>query len=245
MTKFILFDIDHTLIYSGGAGIVALNRTMEEITGIADGFQGIQCAGKTDAQILREAMDKHRLTSSREEVSHFLQRYVEHLDLALDEITGHVKPGIPELLHELSRANGFLLGLLTGNIERGARIKLGRFGLNEFFSVGAFGSDSENRNALLPIAVQRLARVHGVNVACEDCLVIGDTPLDVECAKVHGAASLAVATGPYAMEVLSESGAELVLPDLSDTRAVMAWLRAWAQDGSSRDGKGLKTHTSS
>jgi phosphoglycolate phosphatase-like HAD superfamily hydrolase len=231
MTKFILFDIDHTLIYSGGAGVVALNRTMEELTGIAQGFQGINCAGKTDAQILREAMIKHRLDSSEGDMVRFLRRYVEHLNLAMDEITGHVKPGIQELLNELSRENGFVLGLLTGNIEEGARIKLGRFGLNEFFSVGAFGSDSEYRNDLLPIAVDRLAREHGVKVAFKDCLVIGDTPLDVECAKVHGAGSLAVATGPYALEILNETEPELALPDLSDTREVMAWLLNWARNG--------------
>lgn len=235
MTKFILFDIDHTLVYSGGAGMVALNRTMEELTGIADGFQGIRCAGKTDAQILREAMDKHRLTSVDGDFHRFMSRYVEHLNLAMDEITGHVKPGVLELLHELSKANGFVLGLLTGNIEEGARIKLGRFGLNEFFSVGAYGSDSEDRNVLLPIAVERLAKVHGVHLACEDCLVIGDTPLDVECARVHGAASVAVATGPYSLEALNETGAELVLADLSDTQGVMKWLLEWAQDGVSRD----------
>lgn len=224
MSKFILFDIDHTLIYSGGAGIVALNRTLEELAGIPQGFQGITCAGKTDVQILREAIDKHGLDAADGPMRQFMDRYVVHLSLAMDEIEGHVKPGVRELLRELSRTKGFWLGLLTGNIEQGARIKLGRFGLNEFFSVGAYGSDSEDRNLLLPIAIQRLERVHGVRVGYADCVVIGDTPLDVACAKIHGAASLAVATGPYSMEVLNQTGAELVLPDLSDVRMIVTWL---------------------
>jgi phosphoglycolate phosphatase-like HAD superfamily hydrolase len=154
----------------------------------------------------------------------FLGRYVVHLRLAVERIPGHVKPGVAELLRELRRENGFWLGLLTGNIEEGARIKLDRFGLNGFFSVGAYGSDSEDRNLLLPIAMQRLSRDHGVKANYADCVVIGDTPLDVECAKVHGALSLAVATGPYSMEVLKESGAEKTVPDLSDTRQILAWL---------------------
>jgi phosphoglycolate phosphatase len=224
MAKFILFDIDHTLIYSGGAGIVALNSTLEELAGIADGFQGINCAGKTDMQILREAMGKHGLRSSDGEMRRFFDRYLVHLGLAMEKIPGHVKPGVPDLLRELRKDKGVSLGLLTGNIEEGARIKLERFGLNGFFAVGAYGSDSEDRNLLLPIATQRLADDHGIKVDYTDCVVIGDTPLDVECAKVHGALSLAVATGPYSMDVLRESGAEMIVADLSDTRQVLGWL---------------------
>jgi len=224
MARFILFDIDHTLIYSGGAGIVALNRTLHDLSGIANGFDGITCAGKTDVQILKEAMNKHGLGAADGAVQQFMRRYVSHLSAAMDEISGHVKPGVMELLEALSRANGYWLGLLTGNIEDGARIKLGRFGLNDYFSVGAYGSDSEDRNLLLPIAVQRLSEAHRVKLAYADCVVIGDTPLDVTCAKIHGALSLAVATGPYSMEALNQAGAALVLPDLSDIPVVMAWL---------------------
>jgi phosphoglycolate phosphatase-like HAD superfamily hydrolase len=223
--KFILFDVDHTLIDSGRAGFTALNKTLEDVTGISNGFNGISFAGKTDFQILREAMEKFNLNSDGGLLRRFLGRYLMRLRDAVANGNGHVKPGVYELLGRLELEDKFELGLLTGNVEQGARIKLEPFSLNRFFPVGAFGDDGEDRNRLLPIAVERLCQVRGYVVDYGNCIVVGDTPRDVECAKAHAASSIAVATGPYSVRDLMQTKAELVLQDLSDTDQIMNWLR--------------------
>jgi phosphoglycolate phosphatase len=224
ITKFILFDVDHTLIDSGGAGIVALNVTLEDMTGISNGFKGISVAGKTDMQIVREAMEKFALGPDHGMLPSFLDRYLVHLRDAMTKNNGRIKPGVKALLTRLQNQADFRLGLLTGNIEQGARIKLAPFSLNRFFPVGAYGSDGEDRNHLLPIAVERLAQASGVVVDYLHCIVIGDTPRDVQCAEIHGAASIAVATGPYSIEDLKQTGADLVLADLSETDKIVRWM---------------------
>ncbi|MBI4962291.1 MAG: HAD hydrolase-like protein [Desulfomonile tiedjei] len=223
--KFILFDIDHTLIDSGGVGVIALNKALEDVTGISEGFKGISFAGKTDLQILREAMERLQLPCADGLPARFLGRYLTQLRAAMTTRNGHVKPGVCGLLQRLEEDDDFFLGLLTGNIEQGARIKLEPHSLNRFFPVGAFGDDGEDRNGLLPVAVQRLSLEQGVIVDHSNCVVIGDTPRDVECAKANGAHSIAVATGPFAVEDLRQTGAELVLPDLSGTDDIVNWLR--------------------
>lgn len=222
--KFILFDVDHTLIDSGGAGIIALNRTLEEMTGISNGFKGISVAGRTDMQIVGEAVEKFALGPDDGMVPRFLDRYLLHLRGVMTQNNGRVKPGVKALLTRLQNQAHFRLGLLTGNIEQGARIKLAPFSLNRFFPVGAYGSDREDRNHLLPIAVERLARASGVVVEYSHCIVIGDTPRDVHCAEIHGAASIAVATGPFSIEDLRQTGASLVLGDLSETEEIVKWM---------------------
>ena len=112
---------------------------------------------------------------------------------------------------------GYQVGLLTGNFEQGARIKLGAFGLNEYFATGAFGSDNEDRNKLLPIAVERFNILSGRDIDFTDCVIIGDTPRDVMCARPYNAICIAVATGPYAARSLVAAGADVVVEDLSDT----------------------------
>jgi phosphoglycolate phosphatase len=224
MTSLILFDIDGTLIHSGGAGTRAMNQTLEALTGIVDGFASVNCAGKTDIQIIREAFANLGLDSGSHFVERFLEHYPSHLRPAVVNPRGHVKPGVERLLQRLEEHDGCYLGLLTGNLESGARIKLGPYGLNRFFPFGAFGSDEEDRNKLLPVAVRRFKELQGIEVAYRDCLVVGDTPRDVDCAAPYGAACLAVATGPYSMEVLEAAGADLVLHDLSDTERIVSWI---------------------
>jgi phosphoglycolate phosphatase len=226
MKRFLLFDVDMTLIDSGGAGIAALNRAMEELFGISEGFKNVKAAGKTDPQIVREALTNHGFDDDSFTIHLFTDLYLIHLQDTLGNGKGHVKPGVFELLRRLEEDSEFLLGLLTGNLEAGARLKLGRFSLNRYFPVGAFGNDDEDRNGLLPIAVQRLGLTTGVRLDYRDCVVIGDTPLDVACAAAHGAPCIAVATGPYSVDVLAETGAALVLEDLSDTDRVLSWLRS-------------------
>jgi phosphoglycolate phosphatase len=224
MPKFILFDVDGTLIDSGRSGFRALNLALQDLTGIENGFAGIRFAGQTDLLIVREALHRHEIGLDDGWTERFLYRYLEHLRIAVAEGRGHVKPGVRVLLENLAARSDVFLGLLTGNIEEGARAKLHPFSLNHFFPVGAYGCDAEERNGLLPVAVMRLAQHVNVSVGYEDCVVVGDTPSDVACASVHGARSIAVATGPYSVEVLQQTAAGLVLNDLSDTRRILNWL---------------------
>jgi phosphoglycolate phosphatase len=223
--RLILFDIDGTLIDSGGAGIAALNEALEELAGIKDGFKDIDCTGKTDLQILKEACAKWRIKSHNGLISEFVGRYLVHLESHVRVRNGgHVKAGILDLLEQLESKTNYTLGLLTGNIQEGARLKLEPHSLNEYFSFGAFGDDSEDRNQLLPIAVTRHFQSTNFAIGFSRCLIIGDTPRDVECARIHGAPCLAVATGKYSVTELETSGANLAVADLSETELVMQWI---------------------
>lgn len=213
--KLILFDIDGTLIDSGEAGTRSLNLAFEEVFSITDAFNGISMAGKTDIQIMREALKRHGLDSENGNIEILCRNYIRHLKYQIENPRRHLKPFIRETLASLDEKEDFTIGLLTGNIKEGARIKLSPFGINHYFSVGAFGDDDEDRNRLLPVAVERFMRVYKKDIDYRDCIVIGDTPRDVECAKVHGAIAIAVATGPYPFETLLNSGADMVLRDMS------------------------------
>jgi phosphoglycolate phosphatase-like HAD superfamily hydrolase len=224
--KFILFDIDGTIMDSGGAGTRAMDTAFMELFSVKNAFQTISMAGKTDMQILREGCELHAIDSSNGVIPAFYRSYTRHLRENIKFAGGHVKPGIREALRELQEQKEFVLGLLTGNIEEGAMIKLEFFGLYEHFNVGAFGDDDEDRDRLLPIAVDKLYKRDSLRVSFSDCIVIGDTPRDVSCSKPYGAFSVAVATGPYSAATLSEAGADIVFNDLSDTEAFMSVIKA-------------------
>ncbi len=223
--KFILFDIDGTLLDSGGAGMRSLNRAFEEMFSIRSAFDTISVAGKTDLQIIKEGLTMHGIQSPNGIIYEFFETYIRHLKTQVHTGKGRIKKGIPEILDILKSRGDCVLGLLTGNIEEGAMIKLKAFHLNSYFIAGAFGSDSEDRNKLLPIAVDKLYKKSSFLIPYSDCVVIGDTPRDVSCSKPYGAFALAVATGPYTCRELSEAGADEVLEDLSDTERFMAILR--------------------
>jgi phosphoglycolate phosphatase-like HAD superfamily hydrolase len=197
---------------------------MEDLLGIPDGFRDISFAGKTDFQIIREGLQKFDLLDRDDLLSSLLARYLVHLRTEVATGRGQLKEGVKELLLNLQDIKDVYLGLLTGNVEAGARLKLNIFRLNHFFPVGGFGDDSEDRNLLLPFAVQRLLDSESVAVNYEHCVVIGDTPSDVDCAQIHGASSIAVATGTYSLEQLKNTTADLVLPDLSNTEQIVRWI---------------------
>jgi phosphoglycolate phosphatase len=226
MAKVVLFDIDGTLIDSGKAGIAALDQAFLDLTGKEHGLAGISFAGNTDLAIIKEALRNSGISHENGMLGQFINRYVFHLKKTVHNNRGYVKPGIVPLLERLSLEPNMFVGLLTGNIHEGARVKLSRFSLYDYFPFGAFGDDHEDRNMLLPIARQRFKAWRSTDVRHEDCLVIGDTPKDVECAQAHGAPSLAVATGPYSVDELGRTGADLVLEDLSCTDEVLEWIRA-------------------
>jgi phosphoglycolate phosphatase-like HAD superfamily hydrolase len=213
--RLILFDIDGTLIDSGGAGVRSLDLALEELFSIENGFHGISMAGKTDTQIIKEGLIKHGI-STNGTVEAVITAYVKHLRREIHNDRKHVKPGIYAVLEELQPLQDVGLGLLTGNIEQGARIKLEPFQLNEYFPAGAFGSDDEDRNNLLPVALKRFEELFQQTIAPDTCIVVGDTPRDVECAHIYGAMCIGVATGPYSFEALTEAGADYVVQDLSD-----------------------------
>ena len=228
MPKLVLFDIDGTLVLTGGAGIRAMNRAAETVMGQADVFAGVPVAGRTDWIILHDALAKLGRDLDDDLFQRFRHQYLIDLrEAILERGTGTkaVMPGVRPLLDELQRSNGMALALLTGNFQEAARIKLEHFDLWRYFACGAFGDDAADRNALVPFAVDR-ARGCGVgDVPYSDVVVIGDTPNDVACARAVGARAIAVATGTYSVEQLRETGAPVVLQDLSDTARVMDLLK--------------------
>jgi phosphoglycolate phosphatase len=224
--KFLLFDIDGTLIDSGGAGVRALNLAFAEMFSVSDAFSPISVAGKTDLQIIREGLTLHGIRYHNGVVPLFLETYVRHLKANIDRGRGHVKEGVKEALDILKSRRDYILGLLTGNVEEGAHIKLETYGLGSYFTVGAFGSDHEDRNRLLPLAVEKLYRRDSVCMDYRDCVVIGDTPRDVDCAKHYGARAVAVATGPFSCVELLAAGADAAFEDLSDTSEFLAALES-------------------
>jgi phosphoglycolate phosphatase len=219
----LLFDIDGTLIDSGGAGTRSLNLAFEKLFSIEDAFRGISMAGKTDTQIIKEGLLKYDI-STNGNLDVVIQAYLMHLGKEINNDRKHVKPGINETLEKLRIIKDLELGLLTGNLESGARIKLDPFNLNRYFPAGAFGSDDEDRNNLLPIAIKRFEELCQEKIEVEECIVIGDTPRDVECAHIYGAICVCVATGPYSINELIEAGADYVVKDLSDHQNLLQFL---------------------
>jgi len=221
--RLILFDIDGTLIDSGGAGVRSLNLAMKELFSLDNAFQGISMAGKTDAQIIREGLMKYDLFLDGG-VKAVIDSYLKCLKREIQNDRKHVKPGIYEVLDELKDIRDTGLGLLTGNLEAGARIKLEPFMLNQYFPTGAFGSDDEDRNKLLPIAVRRFEKLFQKKIEIDSCIIVGDTPRDVECAHTYGAICFAVATGPYSYDDLAEAGADYIVHDLSEDKTLLNFL---------------------
>jgi phosphoglycolate phosphatase len=215
VNRFVLFDIDGTLIDPGGAGRRSLSKAFYQLFSVADAFANITTAGKTDIEIIKEGLSFHELPSGDGILTSIVSQYVRNLRIEINNTRRRIMPGVVELLDALNTIHGYWLGLLTGNIEQGARIKLGAFNLNGYFPVGAFGDDSEDRNRLLPIAIGRLRKAENIPISYSDCIVIGDTPKDVQCSKPFGATSIVVSTGTYSYEALLETGADYVLRDLS------------------------------
>lgn len=205
MPRLLLFDIDGTLIDSHGAGGAAILDAAEAYFGISrEELPPLQLAGATDPAIAMDVFGHLGRTHTREAVFDFLEHYLTHLRRRLQapDFSGFMLPGVPALLEALRGENDACLGLLTGNVRRGAAIKLGRHGIDGFFADGGFGCDHHDRDRLGPIAQKRLEEVSGCRFAPQDVVVIGDTPKDIRCAAAFGAKCLAVATGQYSAEEL-------------------------------------------
>ncbi|HEY1120591.1 MAG TPA: HAD family hydrolase [Haloferula sp.] len=214
--KLWLFDIDGTLVDTGGAGMRALQEAAEECFG-GSGPQ-LDLAGSTDLGVLAGILAHFDRAHGPDEEATFFACYLRHLEknLAGGGYSGRVLPGAAELLEDLARLPDVTVGLLTGNIAGGAAAKMRHFGLDAHFAFGAYGCDYADRNLLGPVALQRAAVHVGRDFAAAETLVIGDTPKDVACAKAMGARCLAVATGHFSAEQLRECGADFVVERLDD-----------------------------
>jgi phosphoglycolate phosphatase-like HAD superfamily hydrolase len=223
----ILFDIDGTLVLTGRAGLRAMNRACADVVGHDHAMEGVEFAGRTDWSILADVMRHNGKPFDRPLLDRLNRRYVAHLAEEI-QLPGKgvkdVMPGIRELLDALERRDDVTLGLLTGNFVEGARLKLEYFDLWKYFPCGAFGGDSANRNDLVPVAIRRAREAGFAEFAASHVIVVGDTPNDVECARVVGAKAVAVATGQYSAEQLRAAGADIVFTDLSDTAAFLELL---------------------
>ncbi len=223
LATLVLFDVDGTLVLTGGAGVRAMNRAFEELYGVAEAFSGVPMAGRTDQAIVLDAFARHRRAIDGAWLPAFRDRYCARLVEEIDRPAPgkRLMPGVRETLEALHRRADVAVGLLTGNFADGARIKLEYFDLARFFSWGAYGDDAADRNALVPIALARAAE-RGVTAAARDrVFVVGDTPADVACARAAGARAVAVATGPYDTDALRASGAHAVFADLGDIGAFL------------------------
>lgn len=213
--KAVLFDIDGTLLVTGGAGGAAWQRGFEELYGIEADVAEHTDAGMTDPEIVkivfREVIGRE---GSHEERSRAIAAYLKHLPDTVAESGGYrVMPGVEELLPRLIE-EGVLLGLVTGNVEAAAHIKLSRGRLNRFFSCGGYGSDSPDRTEVTRAALRRAELVSGGRLSGGACIAVGDTPRDVAAGHGAGIRVAGVATGSYGVEQLSEAGADFALPTL-------------------------------
>lgn len=205
-----------------------MSLAFEEIFGIRDAFRGVAMAGRTDAWIVNDTAAAHGIPLHSPHLARVREVYIRHLASELHQPGNGRKgtmPGVRELLDTLAARDDVYLALVTGNYEAGARLKLEYFDLWRYFACGAFGDDAPLRNGLVSKAIAQVTACGGPALSAADAIVIGDTPLDVECASFCGARSLAVATGSHSVEQLRATGADVVLPDLSDTDQVLRVLQ--------------------
>jgi phosphoglycolate phosphatase-like HAD superfamily hydrolase len=224
-SRLVLFDIDGTILLTAGAGRRAIRAALAELVGDNAAFQRIRFDGKTDPQIVTELLTAAGDPGPHEgpRIRAVCERYVSLLEQELATTTGtRLMPGFPAILDRLEGHAGVVLGLLTGNLERGAALKLRAAGLDPTrFRVGAYGSDAAHRPDLPPIAARRAEPFFGREPAGPEVVIIGDTPADVACGAGIGARAVAVATGSYSVEQLAACGAHAVFTDLGDTDRVL------------------------
>jgi phosphoglycolate phosphatase len=221
--KLLLFDVDQTLISTGGAGIRALNRAFQKLYAVENAMEGILPHGKTDPGIIREILHSHPVPSLTDgfptSMTAIVESYLEFLDNEIDSTSSYkILPGIEGILNSLSGRSDIAIGLATGNVEAGARIKLERGNLNRFFPFGGFGSDSENRTELVRCGAEKASAYMGCRPAPDDVFVIGDTPRDIAAGREAGFLTVGVATGKYSKAELQESGATVAISDFEQER---------------------------
>lgn len=217
MFRLFLYDIDGTLIRTGGAGIRAFESVFDEVFQISNSGENIHFAGRTDSSLVREMMARHGVESSEKNLRRFTESYPRWLRHWLNELNGEICGGVTEFMERTAaRADAPLAALLTGNIRKGAQLKLDHFKLWKRFAFGAFGDDHEDRNQLAHIALTRGRDRLGADLHPEQILVIGDTPKDIECARAIGARVLAVTTGGASRQELKDSNPDWLVDSLAE-----------------------------
>jgi phosphoglycolate phosphatase-like HAD superfamily hydrolase len=213
----IAFDVDETLVSTGGAGARSWGRSFDKLWGVAADISKFTKGGMTDPEVGR--LTFHGVMGrepSPEELARLMQQYLKFLPQEVARSPGyHVLPGVEDLLLRLIEA-GVLVGITSGAVEAATHIKLARAGLNQYFSFGGFGSDSNDRGELTRIAIRRASVVRGAPLDPARVCVVGDTPMDIAAAHAADAVGIGVATGKYTVDQLTEAGADHVLADLTD-----------------------------
>lgn len=220
----VLFDIDGTLVRTGGAGKAAMESALATGFGVTELRDEVVYSGRTDVAIGRDLLRVHGIDPTPANQRKLSETYLAHLPGCLQTKGGAACPGVPELLAALAGKPGVVMGLLTGNVRSGARTKLGHFGLWDYFVCGGFGDDRDDRDDVARAALASVREHLGGDVNPADVWVIGDTPLDVSCARAIGANAVAVATGWHPADELALCAPDLFFDDLSDhTRLLAVW----------------------
>lgn len=218
MKKLLLWDIDGTLVTTGLAGVNAFLLAIEKTFGIQTTRDGVEFAGRTDIRIMHSMFKKLSIEPSGENLQKLQKNYFQCLAEELPRRAGKVLPGVLEILQQSQKRGDIVLGLLTGNLSRGAEIKLTHYKIWRYFPFGAFADDSMDRNELGPVALRRAKEKFHHEFDPRHVFVIGDTPHDIECGKAIGAQTIAVATGGYTYEKLQPYAATVLFHDFSETR---------------------------
>ena len=221
----LLFDIDGTLILSGGAGKSALEEALELEFDIGAIIPGVSYSGRTDLAIARDLLELHGVEPTNANLDRLLKSYLRVLPDSLVRHQGQVLPGVRDLLNKIKQTSNCILGLLTGNIHEGARHKLSHFDLWHYFGIGNFADGFTDRDDIARSARAQMNLKVGREIPDNHIWIIGDTPFDVKCAKAIGARSIAVATGWHSPQELARAGADQLFSDLSNTAMIM---RLWS-----------------
>ncbi len=226
--RLLLFDIDGTLLHTGGAGISAIYDGIQDAFDLqvpADQMPALNLAGATDAGLARFLFKHFQIDHNSENEEAFYEAYHGKLSQNLDKHSknngGKLLPGITELLENLCQYDHLDLGLLTGNIQRGAWTKLEQFEIRHFFHTGAFGDDHHDRNHLGPIAINRASEHFEREITAADTVIIGDTPKDIACARACGACAIAVATGTFSFEALADFQPDHLFENFEDNSSFL------------------------
>ena len=220
MVRLVLFDIDGTLVRTGGAGVKAFRKVFESVFGAVDGFEKLKFSGRTDVSLVREFFEVHGVPCTTDNFERFFEYYVFWLDHILQQSKVEVCPGVLDFIEQAREVpRPPVIGLLTGNIRLGAEIKLRAAGIWDLFETGAFADDHEDRAEIARIAKERGAQLLGEPLAGSEVLVIGDTPLDIRCGRAIGAKVLAVATGGSTLQEIEHHSPDWAVADLGKIRA--------------------------